>query len=148
MLPVELSSTKWLVPPTTQAEEHTKSWLTYLDAYACYAWLPSICVGQQDVLWLEIPVNDPFAVENTHGSSYLLQEYADGIFTERPFCWGEGEGLLKLHSSLIEDPLSQYIFFSILFGMFSSGQLHYSVALTFTLFTVLYVYKNFQQMLF
>lgn len=98
--PAELSKVKSPVPPTTQAKLHQKSRLTYLDAYAGDARLPSICIRQQDVLWLEIPVNDPLAMENTHGSSNLLQEYADGVFAERSFCWEKEKGLFQLYTDV------------------------------------------------
>lgn len=68
------------------AEAAHQGRLTYLDAYATDVGFPAVGVRQQDVLWLEVPVNYPFAVEDTHGSSNLLQEYADGVFAERSFC--------------------------------------------------------------
>lgn len=60
---------------------------TYFDANTTDTGLPAIGVRQQDVLWLEIPVDDAFAVQNSHGSGNLVQKHSDGIFTESSFSW-------------------------------------------------------------
>lgn len=47
--------------------------------------LASCWVGQQNVLGLEVPVNDPFGLEDPHGPCNLLQEDPNGVFTQRAF---------------------------------------------------------------
>ncbi len=42
-------------------------------------------MAQQDVLGFEVSVEDAFALQDLHGLSDLLQEYSDGVLTQRAF---------------------------------------------------------------
>lgn len=69
-----------------------QKWLfTYFDANTTDIRLPSTGVRQQDVLWFEIPVDYPFAVQDSHGCCNLMKKHSDSIFTQSSFSWLEKE---------------------------------------------------------
>ena len=55
---------------------------TYLDADVAGAGPAAGVVGQQDVLWLQVSVDDAFASEHAHSPRNLLQEDANGVLSE------------------------------------------------------------------
>lgn len=58
---------------------------TDLDAGVVEVRLASWWVGQQNVLGLEVPVDDPFGLEDPHGPCNLLQENPNSVLTQRAF---------------------------------------------------------------
>ncbi len=54
---------------------------TYLDAGVVGVGLSACRMGQQDVLWFQVSVDDPFGLKDPHGPRDLQQEYSDGVFT-------------------------------------------------------------------
>lgn len=55
--------------------------ITYLNAGIDGAGPAPLWVAEQDVLGFEVSVEDAFALQDLHGLSDLLQEYADGVLT-------------------------------------------------------------------
>lgn len=67
----------------TQSDTFSSSYtITYLNAGVDGTGPPGPpWVAEQDVLGFEVSVKDAFALQDFHGLSDLLQEYADGVFT-------------------------------------------------------------------
>lgn len=57
--------------------------LAYFDAGVNGTGPAPLWVAQQNVLGFQVSVEDPFASEDLHGLSNLLQEYADGVLAQR-----------------------------------------------------------------
>lgn len=53
---------------------------------------PSGWVGEQNVLWFEVPMDDAFRLQDPHGARYLLQENSNRVLAQRAFCC-EGENV-------------------------------------------------------
>lgn len=60
---------------------------TYFDTNTTDIRLPPISIRQQDILRFEVPVDDTFAVQDTHGCCNLVKKHSDGVFTESSFRW-------------------------------------------------------------
>lgn len=61
--------------------------LTQFDADVVVADSAPRAVGQEDVLWLQVPVDDAFTPQDAHSTRYLLQEAPDGVLAQRAFSW-------------------------------------------------------------
>lgn len=61
--------------------------LTQFDADVVGADTTPHAVGQEDVLWLQVSVDDAFAPQDAHGSRYLLEEAPDGVLTQGTSGW-------------------------------------------------------------
>lgn len=61
--------------------------LTYFDSDATDVGLFAPCVRQQDILRLQVTVDDSFVVEDAHGSSDLLQEHPQCLFSQGSLGW-------------------------------------------------------------
>lgn len=56
---------------------------TYFNAGVVGVELSASWVGQQDVLWFQVSVDNSFGLQHSHRARYLLQEHADGVLTQR-----------------------------------------------------------------
>lgn len=66
----------------TQSDTFSSSYtITYLNAGVDGTGPAPPWVAEQDVLGFEVSVKDAFALQDFHGLSDLLQEYADGVLT-------------------------------------------------------------------
>lgn len=64
---------------------------TYFDAGGVGVGLAAGWVGQEDILWFQVSVDNAFGLQHPHSARYLLQEHTDGVLAQRALgCVCEG----------------------------------------------------------
>lgn len=62
--------------------------LTDLDADVVGVGFLASRKGKENILRLQVSMDDPFAVQDLHGTSNLLEKEPDRVLTEGPHTWG------------------------------------------------------------